>query len=66
MEPIAPVPLKAMPEVTTCVGFQDRLERTAGELVHVDVPRCNLSTRRGIAGGSNGGAACFPPDELTH
>ena len=37
LEPIAPVRLKAMPEVTTCVLCQDRLERAAGELVQVDV-----------------------------
>jgi RNA polymerase-binding transcription factor DksA len=31
-EPIAPARLKAMPEVTTCVRCQDRLERTAHRL----------------------------------
>lgn len=31
-EPIAPARLRAMPEVTTCVRCQDRLERTAHRL----------------------------------
>lgn len=31
-EPIAPARLKAMPEVTTCVRCQDRLERSARRL----------------------------------
>jgi RNA polymerase-binding protein DksA len=31
-EPIAPARLKAMPEVTTCVRCQDRLERSAHRL----------------------------------
>ena len=36
-EPIAPARLKAMPEVTTCVRCQDRLERTARERAQEDV-----------------------------
>jgi DnaK suppressor protein len=34
-EPIAPARLRAMPEVTTCVRCQDRLERTARRLAPV-------------------------------
>lgn len=36
-EPIAPARLKAMPEVTTCVRCQDRLERSARRLEPVGV-----------------------------
>jgi DnaK suppressor protein len=36
-EPIAPARLRAMPEVTTCVRCQDRLERSARRLEPVGV-----------------------------
>ena len=43
---ITPARLKAMPEVTTCVRCQDRLERTAKQVAQADVAVLKVMRKR--------------------
>lgn len=45
-EPIAPPRLKAMPEVTTCIRCQDRLERTARQVAQADLAALYATRKR--------------------
>lgn len=45
-EPILPARLRAMPEATTCIRCQDRLERTARQVAQADVAVLNAMRKR--------------------
>ncbi len=63
-EPIAPARLRAIPQVTTCVRCQDRLERTRPWSESVQDSAATSSRQNsGLPGGRCGGAAEAPSSE---